>query len=550
MLPNVLLLFSGLSAATMAYLAWRKRTTNGIRFLIGFLVAISLWSFSHLLEHFASGALVTFFEKLAWIGLTPAAFFWFAFVVDYTERGHLLHRRNWVLLFLWPAILMTLIWLPDLGRPVPFVWSQINNEQGALFWSHVVLSYGLLAVGSALLLSYTINSPRPFRNQGIAVTLGVGAAWAGSIVSLFGNYHFHALPVGFTVMAGCLLWAMLVPGLGNISPVARRTVMQTISAGVIAFDRDWQITTINPAARQMLQPEEPVVGRSVPEILGDNDAILEKIDDQHEPDVARTTITVDDRVLEVQISPMQDARYGFVGYVLLFYDITDRKRQQEQLEQQNERLENFASIISHDLRNPLAVASGRLKLARECPEERHFDAISRTHSRMDDLIDDVLTLVRNEEQAIESEPIQLSNVAEQCWRNIPTDHAELEVGSDLTFEADRRYLQQLLENLIGNAVEHGGEDVTITVGQLPDGFYFEDDGVGIPNERHSEIFEPGYSTGDTGTGLGLNIVEEIATAHNWEIDVTESSEGGTRFEFTGVETIEFLPPRSGESAPR
>ena len=72
------------------------------------------------------------------------------------------------------------------------------------------------------------------------------------------------------------------------------------------------------------------------------------------------------------------------------------------------------------------------------------------------------------------------------------------------------------------------------MGTLPDGLYVADDGPGITEENYDEIFEHGYSTTPDGTGIGLGIVKQIAEAHGWEIRATESSEGGARFEITGM----------------
>jgi signal transduction histidine kinase len=94
----------------------------------------------------------------------------------------------------------------------------------------------------------------------------------------------------------------------------------------------------------------------------------------------------------------------------------------------------------------------------------------------------------------------------------------------------------LFENLFRNAVNHGGGEVTVTVGELADGFYVADGGAGIPDEERDDIFEAGYSTAGDGTGFGLEIVKEIVEAHSWEIRVTDSETGGTRFEINGVET--------------
>jgi len=77
--------------------------------------------------------------------------------------------------------------------------------------------------------------------------------------------------------------------------------------------------------------------------------------------------------------------------------------------------------------------------------------------------------------------------------------------------------------------------VEVTVGVEPDGFYVADDGVGIPPERRDRIFETGVSTETDGTGFGLDIVEQIATGHGWEVWAVESDAGGARFEVTGID---------------
>ena len=113
------------------------------------------------------------------------------------------------------------------------------------------------------------------------------------------------------------------------------------------------------------------------------------------------------------------------------------------------------------------------------------------------------------------------------------DGATVEVEA-ATIRGDPSRLRHLFENLFRNAVEHAGEDVTVRVTSLPDGFCVEDDGPGIPAERRADVVEPGYSIADGGTGLGLAIVDEIAEGHGWEFEVTAGHDGGARFEFTGV----------------
>jgi len=213
-----------------------------------------------------------------------------------------------------------------------------------------------------------------------------------------------------------------------------------------------------------------------------------------------------------------------------------RRRTNERLRRQNERLQQFASIVSHDLRNPLTVLDGSLELFERTNDEEHLARAHRTVDRMDALVEDLLTLARSGATIDEQEDVDLGPLVERCWGHVPTGAATLEVEAERTVRADEARLEQLLENLIRNAVEHGGDSVTVRVGDLAGGFYLEDDGPGIPESEREAVFESGYTTSPEGTGFGLAIVEEIAEAHGWRVRVTESPEGGTRFEFTGVST--------------
>lgn len=178
-----------------------------------------------------------------------------------------------------------------------------------------------------------------------------------------------------------------------------------------------------------------------------------------------------------------------------------------ELQSRNEQLDQFVSVVSHDLRSPLSVAEGRLTLAREECDSEHLSAVANAHDRMETLIERLLVLARNEERAEELESIDLASLIEACWEHVATADATLLTDIDRRINADRSRLQQLIENIVRNAVEHGGADVTVTVGELNDGLYFEDDGPGIPAQHREEVFDAGYSTSEAGTGFGLSIVE-------------------------------------------
>jgi len=205
-------------------------------------------------------------------------------------------------------------------------------------------------------------------------------------------------------------------------------------------------------------------------------------------------------------------------------------------------VDRVASVISHDLRNPLDVAKARLRAGREMEgSEDHLEHVEQAHERMERIIQDVLTLARGEEVIEPGGTVDLGVVAEDAWETVETNGATLSVTGPLPATvADRDRVKRLFENLFRNAVEHGGDDVEIRVGRVEDGttgFYVADDGPGIPAERRTAVFRPGYSSEEHGTGLGLAIVRRIADVHGWSVSVTDAEGGGARFEMVDVEPV-------------
>ncbi|WP_159898890.1 PAS domain S-box protein [Salinirussus salinus] len=216
-------------------------------------------------------------------------------------------------------------------------------------------------------------------------------------------------------------------------------------------------------------------------------------------------------------------------------NVTERTRRERQLQSQKEQLEEFAGVVSHDLRNPLNVAQARAELLGEDCESEHLPPIVQALDRMEELISDTLTLARQGQVVADMEPVSATELVEGSWEAVSTGEATVQIEDEVTIHGDRSRLQHVFENLFTNAVEHGGPTVTVRVGQFAeDGIYVEDTGPGIPEERGAVVFEPGHSSASGGTGFGLTIVKRIAEAHGWEVEVGRGRDGGARFEFTGL----------------
>ncbi|WP_198665751.1 response regulator [Haloprofundus halophilus] len=211
-------------------------------------------------------------------------------------------------------------------------------------------------------------------------------------------------------------------------------------------------------------------------------------------------------------------------------DITKKRERDQELKRRNHILESFANTVSHDLRNPLNVAEGRLQLAQETGDFEHLEEVTQAHNRMRNLIDELLRLARGEELSLSVVSIQ--EIVEQAWETVSSESTELIVDTDTEIRAHASQLQRLFENLFWNALDHGNAS-TIRVGLLDNGFFVEDNGPGIPPAERETVFESGYSTDESSPGYGLSIVKGIVETHTWEIEITEGDEGA-RFEITGT----------------
>ncbi|WP_246982588.1 PAS domain S-box protein [Halorientalis marina] len=346
-----------------------------------------------------------------------------------------------------------------------------------------------------------------------------------------------------------------------------RTIIETVGDPVYTLDPDGRIALVNHALAEITGYEESeLLGEHVSILMRDEDVATAQrlIEDLLKTDDRRTgTFEMEAITKAGDHIPCEDhvtllpGPQEFNGTAGVVRDISDRKERERTLRRQNERLDQFASVVSHDLRNPLSVIVGRLEAARETGNDEHFAAIERSTRRMERLIDDLLTLARDGRRVGEVDPVSLDAVVDRSWGTVETGAANLDVDGDLgVVPADGDRLPSLFENLFRNAIEHGptdtwnaprsgdavehdgGDEVTVRVGRIDSdettGFYVADDGEGFTHDEYDRVFDHGYTTATDGTGLGLAIVEGIVEAHGWTIDATESRDGGARFEVTDV----------------
>lgn len=542
-----------LLACWIAYEAWTNWETTGAAPLVGVALATAVWAGASIGLALASSLTAELrWLQAAYLGMVPAPILFITLALEYTGHKKYLTPLSVGGLATVGSIILGLVWTNPYHH---LYWAQvelapttpagISTTPGPAFWGFLAFTYVLLLVGSILFVQYALTAPHLYRGQTIAILIGVGAPWAVNVPHAFQYMTADLTPVALSITTVALWVAMFRYRLTDLGPIALRTVFERLSTGVFVLDRENRIVDVNPTGREILNLPEDPIGTPIEDLLP-NDALREHVRESADQksivriEEARTSGDGADssRYYEVQVTPIEPAQESKGGRVLVVNDVTEQQHRQQQLEWQNERLEAFTSVISHDLRNPLNVAAGNVTLARENGEADHLARADQALDRMETLIDDLLALAYSGKSISDPERVSLGTVATDAWQTVDTRAATLKNRADASIFADRSRLHQLIENLFRNAVEHGGDTVTVTIGDRTNGFYVADDGPGIPADQREAVFDTGYSTREAGTGLGLNIVREIVEAHDWTVHINESAEGGARFNVGGVEFAE------------
>lgn len=332
----------------------------------------------------------------------------------------------------------------------------------------------------------------------------------------------------------------------------QQAVFNSMVEGVLVLDPAGRIQLVNESLRRLFGLTTDVRGRTILEAFRISEladlfqrAQRERMVQNH----ALELPGMDERWLQVNAAAVHGPG-GTPGAILVFHDLT-RIRQLERTRQE------FVANVSHELRTPLSLIKGfvetLLEGAKDDPArcEQFLKTIEKQSDRLTFLIEDLLTISRLESGQIvlNLNEVRLRSEAARVLDDLRTRAGEkkvsvvIEVPPRLTARADADRLQQVLSNLIENAIKYGRARGRVRIGgrARPDGkaeVWVRDDGPGIPVEARDRVFERFYrvdrarSRDTGGTGLGLSIVKHIVQAHGGEVWLKSDLGEGTTFFFT------------------
>jgi len=561
-----------------------------------FLLVVGFWAATYVGYLVAeTEAWLLFFIQLSYLSVVTVPLVWITFALQYTDREAWLSRRRLALLSIVPAGILVLVWTAE-SHSLFYADMIVRTIDGVALLEtppaighrvNIVYSYGLLLVGTGLIVSETVTTNRLYRRQSLVLLACLSTPWLAN-----GLFHLgfrpiptaDLTPVVFVIIGIPLAVIVQRAELTGFVPVAHERVFHTLDDPVFVVTTSNRVLDANRAARELVDTaDDPLEGRDLiellPEPLLDGGDLHPALDGAMECviEVDGTPRQYIARLRGTESASQDDPR----GRILSLTDITLQKAQQESLEAKNEQLERLAGVVSHDLATPLATGESLLHLIKADLDSSHSEVhqsvsdLEAVHRRLRAFAEGLPALARESTDVKTPADCDLETVARAAWGVVDTGSLELTVESTCSLAADASRLQQAFENLFVNSVEHGStsshrdsradnsvehgstgsqrqsgdaaEHATVEksgtknvrVGRLDsdDGFYIEDDGPGIPTDRREDLLDFGVSTGG-GSGYGLAIVRTIVEAHGWSLSVTDSETGGARFE---VKTTAHAP---------
>jgi signal transduction histidine kinase len=564
-----------------AVIARTRRGVPGGGAFAWMMLAIAWWSLTSamhtLIDDRATRIVIA---KFQYLGVAPIGVLWLLFTTEYGRIAWRVPRLTRPLVWAIPIVTMLLVLTNEQHG---LHWATIDQVEtplgrrliyrgGTWYWVHASYSYVLILIGTATLVRGLRRFPPPYRRQTALIIAGAIVPWVSNLLYLSRALPVTGLdltPIAFTVSGACFTWGIYRYRLFGLVPVARDMVVDSMEDGVMVLDAQRRLVDLNAAAERYTGCDTGSLGRPIEEVVAWWTGAVDEDRPLADGQPAIVRVEPGPRYFEVKVTAVRDSQRRFVGWLVIIHDISSRRRNEAeryafdrrvQEQQKSESLMVLAGGVAHDFNNLLTGILGNADLLAilsppNSDQKRAAEAIVIGAQRAADLVSKMLAYSGGgrvvaehvDLDALVREMVDLlgASVARHCTLNYNSP------GPLPLVETDPTQIRQVVLNLIVNAAEAVEDDGVITVetgeetldaamlrkmtfgdNVAPGDYVFidvVDNGAGMNDHTLARMFDPFFSTKDTGRGLGMAAVRGIVRGHRAALRVTSAQGQGTRF---------------------
>ncbi|ACV47684.1 MULTISPECIES: histidine kinase N-terminal 7TM domain-containing protein [Halomicrobium] len=536
----LLVLAAAVVGMGVAFLVWLHRDRLGAPPLAVFVTTASLWSMAEGLELAAAG-----FGEMRTLAQTevilstiiPLA--WLVTVLEYTGRAEWLTRRRLAGLLVEPLLVTVLV---VTARRHALVWQSTGTTvfgntsvfaptYGIAFWAHLAYSLALVVVGGVFLGRLLVRSNRLHRWQStallgaIAVPMIVHALFVLDALDVVTS-GFDPSSLGYVAAGIVLAVGILQRKLFDIGPVTREigreVVLAEMNDRVLILDGEGRIVDANRAAETLFEgARDDVLGDTLAAVIPDLATALPDTSTERRLELSLES-EGEVRYYDVRVAGLSRAYGVLSGRVVSLRDVTERRQREQQLDVLNR-------LLRHNLRNDLNVVRGNAELLEAAVSGAEHDRIDQITSTTDDLVatSDKIGRIADAVERDERSPIELCSELDAVVRDVgprfPDGTVTVDCPEPISVTAGSS-LWTALEELVDNALRHGGDapNVTVRVAESVADRQARvdviDDGPGIDEAEIAAVTSGGETALHHASGVGLWLVTWVVRGYGGTID--------------------------------
>jgi signal transduction histidine kinase len=567
-LPNnpfaITLIVSGLVTSLVAWLIFKK-TGGTVRWFGYVMVGIAIWAISYGCE-LSSDTLrqMLFWINIEYLGIALLPPLWIVFVIAFIGKESWLTPLNWVLIFSIGTITLLMVWTNQLHHlhyasvgvdnsgPFPL----LDIHVGIWYRIHTVYFYFLLGWGMFLIASRFRKADAFIKRQNRIILIGAVIPWLVNICYLFDFRpfgHLDLTPFAFMALSLFIAIGLLGFKLFDIVPIARGKVVDALQEGILVLDAQNRVIDINLEMRNILGPNVGnVIGKTPAHLFPGLTTLNDTVQNQENSWIELRWN--DSRIFSVTLTSLFERQTIYSGKILLFRDVTERKKNENKLQELNQLKDRLFSIISHDLRTPLLSLMDILSMSNDgMVTDEEFKSFLPTLSKnigyTSGLVENLLQWSKSQLEGTAISAVHFDvkdNITYilNSFGQLATDKGvalQNNIQLATIVYADMDMIQAVLRNLVSNAIKfcRAGDKISINA-EIKRGIatiWVADTGVGIAAESIDKLFGTNNFTtrgtiNEQGTGLGLLLCKDFIEKNNGKIWVESKQGEGSQFYFT------------------